>query len=393
MPEKPRTLQVLKITRNTNSCIDCGKCSRACPQGIDVASLESVTHSDCNLCGDCISSCPVKNTLNMNKHNNFRWVPVIALFVLVLTGLYFGNKVEIPTVNIKWAKPDIIENSAEFEMSGLKNIKCYGSSMSFVNQMKTVPGILGAATFVNSHTVKLWYDSTAITPEQIKKRLFNPVRVQVMNPEDSVKIAILDAGIYNFFDQMDVFYLEKLMASSKKVFAFETHYGEPVSTRFYCDYSMNQDSLKKLIEQKILVFESNGLNYNIDLAFKANNVVRTKEYVYGIELKRSMFNGFKKSFNNYDKYTTEQLGILEAEITDFPINKNMFPYLINYLGKTNKHIVGLNAFYDTIPKVRIIFANDSTDFNTVFNQLCSEKITVVYTNGIKEEMDNPYKFR
>ena len=392
IPENSKTLQVLKITRDTQTCIDCGLCSKACPQGIDGASVDYVTHSDCNLCGDCLSACPVKGALTVNNRNNFRWIPVIALFVLVLSGLYFGNKVEIPTVNVKWGEKATLENASEFEFSGLKNIKCYGSSMSFVNQMKTVPGILGAATYVNSHSIKLWYDSTAISSEQIKKALFSPVRVSLTDPEDSVKIAIFDASVYAFFDQMDVFYLEKLLRETNKVYAFETRFGEPVMVRIYCKYDCSHQELKDKIEQKILSFEDNGLKYNIDLKFEVPKIERTKEYVTGLGLKQGMFLPFKRTFNGYSSYPKEQISVLEAVITEYPRNKQMMPYLINSVGRSNKFIVGVNAFYDSVPKMRVYFINDSTDFNTVLNSMNETKLSIQYTNGVSEVIDNPYRF-
>ncbi|MBU4446586.1 4Fe-4S binding protein, partial [bacterium] len=46
-----------------NNCTDCGRCSKACPMGLDVQSMVSLgelNHSECTLCGECVDSCREK---------------------------------------------------------------------------------------------------------------------------------------------------------------------------------------------------------------------------------------------------------------------------------------------------------------------------------------------
>ncbi len=51
------------IRRNETSCINCKKCTRACPFHIDVATKPAVRDSRCNRCERCVSACPVAKTL------------------------------------------------------------------------------------------------------------------------------------------------------------------------------------------------------------------------------------------------------------------------------------------------------------------------------------------
>jgi polyferredoxin len=48
--------------RSLAACVDCGRCARACPKGVDVAAHISrrgwVTSPDCNGCLECVESCP-----------------------------------------------------------------------------------------------------------------------------------------------------------------------------------------------------------------------------------------------------------------------------------------------------------------------------------------------
>lgn len=50
----------IRITRDPISCIDCGKCAKACPSLIPVDVLRSVRTPECNGCLTCVSVCPVK---------------------------------------------------------------------------------------------------------------------------------------------------------------------------------------------------------------------------------------------------------------------------------------------------------------------------------------------
>ena len=62
-----------------------------CPQAIDVASLDVVRDADCNLCGECVISCPEKGTLQFNKSSKLKWMPPVALIILIALGIYVGT--------------------------------------------------------------------------------------------------------------------------------------------------------------------------------------------------------------------------------------------------------------------------------------------------------------
>jgi Pyruvate/2-oxoacid:ferredoxin oxidoreductase delta subunit len=393
LPERTKSIQMLKITRNTQSCIDCGLCSKKCPQGIDVASLEVVNHADCNLCGDCLGACPVSDTLLVNNKNNFRWMPIVALFILVLGGIYLGNKLEIPTVNIKWGDEQRVQKASLFEYEGLKNIKCYGSSISFVNQMKTIPGVLGAATYVNSHAVKLWYDSTAISSVELKQALFTPTRVHIKDAPDSAKVAIFEANVYNLFDQMDVFYIDQILRKRKDVYAFESSFGEPVSLKIYCDYNLDIDELKASIETESIQLVSGGREFEQELEFEVSRIERLKVYATGFDLRKGLFMPFKRAFNNRNQYKNDELASFELSFDEYPRNKQMMEYMMNHIGKANPYVVGLVTYFKTEPTLRVYFVRGKTEPQTIVDKLTEEKLFIQYENGVTEEIDNPYTFK
>ena len=54
------------IRRDPVSCIDCGKCAKACPAGLPVDRLETVRSVECSACLSCVTACPVADTLDLS---------------------------------------------------------------------------------------------------------------------------------------------------------------------------------------------------------------------------------------------------------------------------------------------------------------------------------------
>ncbi|MFN0158389.1 MAG: 4Fe-4S binding protein [Bacteroidota bacterium] len=73
----------LKVTRNASSCIDCELCTKACPANIKVHVVGRVWSDECTSCLQCVSVCPVKDTLNMQLSTSRKLVPHWMLGILV----------------------------------------------------------------------------------------------------------------------------------------------------------------------------------------------------------------------------------------------------------------------------------------------------------------------
>ncbi len=86
-------LSPIRIKRDVESCIDCDKCSKACPNFIDVARKKYVISDECTSCMNCIDACPVKNTLYLEifparKKFSKRLVAITTVGVfMIVTGL------------------------------------------------------------------------------------------------------------------------------------------------------------------------------------------------------------------------------------------------------------------------------------------------------------------
>jgi polyferredoxin len=54
-----------RIVRVPDACIDCGKCTKACPSLLSVDKLIQITATECTGCYQCVAACPVEGALNM----------------------------------------------------------------------------------------------------------------------------------------------------------------------------------------------------------------------------------------------------------------------------------------------------------------------------------------
>src|SRR5262249_36839734 len=59
-------LSPLRIRRSAVSCIDCGKCTRACPSRLPVDRLIQIRSAECTGCLECVASCPVESALTLH---------------------------------------------------------------------------------------------------------------------------------------------------------------------------------------------------------------------------------------------------------------------------------------------------------------------------------------
>ncbi|MES2222603.1 MAG: 4Fe-4S binding protein, partial [Acidobacteriota bacterium] len=59
-------LSPLKIRRDVEACIDCGKCARACPSSLPVDQLVQIRSVECTACMACVAACPAENALQFS---------------------------------------------------------------------------------------------------------------------------------------------------------------------------------------------------------------------------------------------------------------------------------------------------------------------------------------
>jgi len=56
----------VRIRRNPAACIDCAKCTRACPSLLPVHQLVRVKSAECTACMECVAACPANGALQIS---------------------------------------------------------------------------------------------------------------------------------------------------------------------------------------------------------------------------------------------------------------------------------------------------------------------------------------
>jgi polyferredoxin len=81
-----------RIRRETNTCIDCAKCRKACPALLPVDKLVQIRSAECTGCLECVAVCPAKDTLTMSVPSDLRrrgTLPAWSIAAGILI-LFFG---------------------------------------------------------------------------------------------------------------------------------------------------------------------------------------------------------------------------------------------------------------------------------------------------------------
>ena len=73
----------LNIRRDATTCIDCGRCDKACMMNIEVATADVVTSSECISCNECVNVCPVPGALKVTAPGGSRATVLAATGIVV----------------------------------------------------------------------------------------------------------------------------------------------------------------------------------------------------------------------------------------------------------------------------------------------------------------------
>jgi polyferredoxin len=79
----PALLSPTRIRRESEPCIDCGKCAKACPAILPVDKLVQIRSAECTACMACVAVCPAEGALQLSLPRK-RAVPAWAVAAAVL---------------------------------------------------------------------------------------------------------------------------------------------------------------------------------------------------------------------------------------------------------------------------------------------------------------------
>ena len=390
-----KTFPLLKITRDENRCIDCQLCSLKCPQAIDVASLKVVREADCNLCVECISVCPVKDTLRINNKTSYRWIPAIATVVLVVAGIFIGSLWELPTIDQHWYGKEVMAKAEIFTQSGLKNVKCYGSSMAFAAKMRPVNGVLGVATYVKTHKVKIYFDPQKLTAAKIQEMLFTPSKA-ILKPLKQGAEEVKEVTVYldNFFDPFDFSYLTRLLMDRTAAVGLVTEYACPVLVKIYLpgDYDISESDLISVLESKTLSFMVAEQEKTVELGYKVNKAPVFKT-ISRDEYSKILYRPYVAQFNGFTKYDSSAVKTLKFTMGKNNENRAKLSYLVSHLSN-NRGIIEFRTLLNEKNEelVAVSYVDSLTNAQTVFQTLNNDTLIFNNRDGSKGRMENTFKF-
>ena len=390
-----KTFPLLKITRNEDRCINCQLCSLKCPQAIDVANLKIVREADCNLCVECISVCPVKDTLQINRKSSWRWVPAIATVVLIALGIFVGSLWEVPTIDQKWFSAEEMAKAEIFTQAGLKNVKCYGSSMAFAAKMKPINGVLGVATYVKTHTVKVYYDPQKLNAKKIQEILFTPTK-SVLKPLRKGVTGVKEVTVWldKFFDPFDLNYLSRLLIDKTEAIGLVTEYDCPVLVKIYLpgDYDIAEKDLVSLLEAETLTFTVAEQERTVELGYKVSKGPLFKNITLE-EYSNILFKPFDAQFNGFSKYDPASLKTIQLLLGKNKANFAKINYLVSSLSN-DRGIVEFRTLLDeqNVERVAISYVDSLTSEQAVMKSLNADTLIFNKRDGTKGKMANIFRF-
>lgn len=407
---KPQ-FQLMHVYKDEETCCHCGLCTKRCPYGIDIDSCNNgiVRSVDCTLCGECTAACPNKalkiGVAHKAKGGIWKLAPAIITVILVITAIILGRRpeFEIPTINETWGLeklgpdstmvPVVDINTLEtMEMTGLKSVKCFGSSTAFMNKLMRIPGVHGVKTFVVHHRAIITYDPKKTSPEEIQSEVFVPVRVKTdKRPDPSAvkEVKVVTIRTDKMFDRMDFTYLGlQFRDTDKQIYGLESEFACPLIVRVFLapDETITEAELRELVERKELHTynpTTGELVKTIPVDFEFVRMEPGEETITIAEFLNKMFDGFDSGVFN-GRYTNEDgeeyvekrdkhyegqpQFIYEIANQDYekPVFKraNAFQYLSNHISKEScEGIISLKMALnkDLVPSIQIRFTEPMTE--------------------------------
>ncbi len=397
-----KVFPLLKVVRSEEKCTDCGVCAKRCPYGINVDEVNSVKNVDCNLCGECISSCNF-DALTFGGKKSFRWLPAILTVVLFAVGLSLGGLIEVPTINEKWGDEANYDKLEKITVEGLRSVHCYGSSKTFSATLQKIPGVYGVATYVKKSTADIYYLPSETTEDQIREKLYVPTKYKIANPPAEVEnVKVITIFTEKMYDKLDPNYLGiQFKQTGKPYYGLETEYSCPLTVRIYMhpDEPIDEKFIKSVVQQKELVLPVAGGGTNtIKTGYVYEGIDKNSETIISKrEFLERQFNKFSAQFKkNQENWDGKGAAIYDIAYPglDKPIISRYLTYLSNHLSQ-QEGITAIETYLndDNVPSFRFTFRKDILDENKLWEILTAPKWSIKYKDGSVKEMDASIPFK
>ncbi len=267
--------------------------------------------------------------------------------------------------------------------------------MGFVSQMHEVPGVLGVATYVASHSVKIYYNPDVTDESQLINAIFSPVKYIIAKDHDILnQLKSVTMGIERFFDKYDSFYLTRLLEQVDAIYGFETKCGEPVIINiYYDDKAITPEEIKNIIESEEVTFNARGKQMSESINFKVKYISDKIFSINDFAFRQKMFEPYKDLF--YDIASLDSSNLIDYRLwmpdAVDPEKQDWLPFLSSHL-TLDMGIVSFETGFDKKPFCQITYDTTKTDPLKIFSLLRSDSLEVMYEDGTREKLPNPFNF-
>jgi hypothetical protein len=261
--------------------------------------------------------------------------------------------------------------------------------------MREVKGVLGVATYVTTHTVKVWYDPAILTDLKIQEEIFTPQKAVIRELPDSIQnIKMITCQLDNFFDPNDFSHLTLLLKEKSDVLGLESVFSCPVTVRLFLPgkSNLNEAKLKELIETKTLNINTKELSTHLDLTFKLMGTPLSQS-IKLTEYKNKMFEPYQRTFNWKNNYRETMLDTLKVQIDPKQYDIEALPYLVSHLSNDNG-VVGFHSVMDSTLSIyfNIIYLDSLTNSTSILKNIKNDTLTINYEGGETGKIANKFKF-
>jgi ferredoxin len=126
---------VARIRRNPETCVDCGKCARACAMAIPVDRSLKITAARCTSCLDCLEACPEKEEAALtyglpaargSTNPVLSRVALLTVFFLVMAASVSASYL-FPVPSFVWSRSDSGSEMTALALE-IENLNCRGNA-------------------------------------------------------------------------------------------------------------------------------------------------------------------------------------------------------------------------------------------------------------------------
>jgi hypothetical protein len=325
-----------------------------------------------------------------------KWLPAAVLGALIILGIAAGTLFELPTIDQKWGTTEQIESAGVFEMEGLKNIKCFGSSTAFANQMRRHEGIYGVSTFVANHKVRVLYDTSLYDDQKLQQLMFVPVK-RVIRPveKDVDSVTYYTLTVDKFFDPLDATYLQHLLNQKTDACGFQTEFACPVIVRIYfpAGKEPGPEVLTEVIESKNLTFTSNDNEFHVKLPYRVITFDDEPLTMSKREYASAMFIPTTSRFNGFSDFSDDVVSQYILRMGSNASLKARYTYLVSHLSNDDGVIAFETVLDSAGAEMGVIHYVDTlTVPDDIYAAVNADTLVFHYTDGRTGKLANPFSF-